>query len=509
MPGTFTLMANGKLPVPMASEIGTAAHSLSQEGLDLLDAAIVRDLPLMEGAGVRAWSEHTRELAGRLEPSRLAARHREARAERYLHVAHEKDGMSHLSAYIPTIDAIAIDSMLRKEVDRLADQGGVRRGNEYRTFTQMQADLFTDTLLARDGAMDRVKVELQVTMDLDALLLPAQDGNALINGHGPVPAAPLREQILDQVISQATPCDTTHRDGDGNGGDNRDGARVSWEDQAQYLDLFPPDHDPHLAEGCVGQAVPPQNPTPREEPAQDDESAGPEDTMPTGAPAPGGLASGIPAIRGVSRGTGDLQGRAERRRAMIEAERSVIQQDATITLRRLFTHPTSGQLVAMDSRSRFFPPNLAKFLKLRDRYCRGPYCNAPIRHLDHVTPAAKGGPTSAANGQGLCAHCNLVREAYSQAEASLSENGTHQVTWDLDTGEQVSTSSRPLLDPMLPTTRQYRAHVDEFTGHRYIDEPSLPRPPRPDGKKTPKKTSKKKRDPGTDTSDDAGRNPRP
>ena len=54
---------------------------------------------------------------------------------------------------------------------------------------------------------------------------------------------------------------------------------------------------------------------------------------------------------------------------------------------------------------------LAEFLRLRDRRCRNPWCNAPIRHLDHAEDAALGGKTTAANGQGLCEACNHAKQA--------------------------------------------------------------------------------------------------
>ncbi len=38
------------------------------------------------------------------------------------------------------------------------------------------------------------------------------------------------------------------------------------------------------------------------------------------------------------------------------------------------------------------------FIDLRDQTCRTPWCDAPVRHHDHVVPAADGGPTSEANG---------------------------------------------------------------------------------------------------------------
>src|SRR5271170_1640605 len=70
-------------------------------------------------------------------------------------------------------------------------------------------------------------------------------------------------------------------------------------------------------------------------------------------------------------------------------------------LRRLYAHPTSGALVAMESRARVFPRGLAAFIGLRDQRCRTPYCDAPIRHRDHARPWAIGGQTDAANGLGL------------------------------------------------------------------------------------------------------------
>ena len=85
--------------------------------------------------------------------------------------------------------------------------------------------------------------------------------------------------------------------------------------------------------------------------------------------------------------------------------------EAEVWLRRLYVQPETGSLVAMDSRSRIFPSGLATFIRLRDQVCRAPWCDAPIRHSDHVAPAARGGPTSGVNGDGLCEACNLAKEA--------------------------------------------------------------------------------------------------
>ena len=81
-----------------------------------------------------------------------------------------------------------------------------------------------------------------------------------------------------------------------------------------------------------------------------------------------------------------------------------------IWLRRLYTAPGTGDLVAMDSRARLFPPGLRRFVTVRDATCRTPYCDAPIRHLDHIVPWHDGGETTAANGAGLCEACNHTKE---------------------------------------------------------------------------------------------------
>ena len=84
---------------------------------------------------------------------------------------------------------------------------------------------------------------------------------------------------------------------------------------------------------------------------------------------------------------------------------------APIWFRRVFARPDDGQLVALESGRRLFPNGLRRFLVLRDKTCRTPWCDAPIRHADHVVAAGRDGPTSAVNGQGLCAACNHAKEA--------------------------------------------------------------------------------------------------
>ncbi|MDP9981800.1 hypothetical protein J2W14_001184 [Pseudarthrobacter oxydans] len=81
-----------------------------------------------------------------------------------------------------------------------------------------------------------------------------------------------------------------------------------------------------------------------------------------------------------------------------------------VWLRRLYTAPGTGELTGMDSRARLFPAGLRRFLTARDDTCRTPYCDAPIRHFDHIIPWHRGGTTTHDNGAGLCEACNHTKE---------------------------------------------------------------------------------------------------
>jgi hypothetical protein len=80
--------------------------------------------------------------------------------------------------------------------------------------------------------------------------------------------------------------------------------------------------------------------------------------------------------------------------------------------RRVFTAGSDGAtIVGADPRRRRFTGSLAELIRLRDggRW-RDPFCDAPIRHLDHILRYRDGGPTSLGNGRGVCARGNHVRE---------------------------------------------------------------------------------------------------
>lgn len=126
------------------------------------------------------------------------------------------------------------------------------------------------------------------------------------------------------------------------------------------------------------------------------------------------------------------------------------QTEAALWLRRAVTSSDGARLVGLDSRRRLFPEGLKQFLLLRDKTCRTPWCDAPIRHADHVEPSSRGGPTSIANGQGLCVACNLAKEG-SGWSAWVVDDGTdegarHRVRLRTPTGATYDSTAPPLLE---------------------------------------------------------------
>ena len=109
-------------------------------------------------------------------------------------------------------------------------------------------------------------------------------------------------------------------------------------------------------------------------------------------------------------------------------------------VRRLYTDP-AGRLIALSTTQRLATEGLADFLKVRDQgLCRTPWCDAPARHVDHITPWAEGGATDAENLQGLCEACNHAKQATGwrqQALDSLNEvAGRHLVETTTPTGHR-------------------------------------------------------------------------
>ena len=128
--------------------------------------------------------------------------------------------------------------------------------------------------------------------------------------------------------------------------------------------------------------------------------------------------------------------------------------DLAISIRHLYLEQDTGQLVAAESRSRAFPPAMARLLRWSHQTCRGPFCDAPIRQLDHIRPHAAGGPTALDNGNGLCAGCNQKESAGRTAQVITDEHGTRRtVEWRSRYGQTARRSGID-FDPLHTAERR-------------------------------------------------------
>jgi hypothetical protein len=78
--------------------------------------------------------------------------------------------------------------------------------------------------------------------------------------------------------------------------------------------------------------------------------------------------------------------------------------------RRLYASPVGGPIVGGDPYRRRFHGHLRQLIMWRDRQCRDPFCEAPIRHIDHIKRYTDNGLTIFPNGRGECERGNYARE---------------------------------------------------------------------------------------------------
>jgi hypothetical protein len=162
-------------------------------------------------------------------------------------------------------------------------------------------------------------------------------------------------------------------------------------------------------------------------------------------------------------------------------------------VRRLYTAPGTGDLIAMDSKARLFPPRLKRFLQIRDDTCRTPYCDAPIRHHDHITAWHHGGKTTTENGQGLCEACNHTKETPGwtakplPTSSATGTTGRHTVQLRTPTGHTYQSTAPPLPGtPRTGTLPEFRFRAGRSPG---AGTPASEKPygavPRPDPARPP------------------------
>lgn len=341
----------------------------------------------LHAMGDREVAEETRRIAYRLDPYAVTERARKAASERRVSLRPAPDAMSYLTGLLPVQSGVAAHAALAVHADAL------RAAGDRRSRGQIMADTLVERLTGRavDAPSPTWADRIAETTWESCRSVPAPADSA--DGH-------CSAQHEHEHEHERADADTAqHRTVE---------LQVVMSDQALF-GIGPGAEDPAWVTGY--------GPVPAPLARLFLAGACGGDDGPDGPDGPDGAA---------------------------------VDPAAQVWVRRLYTDPDDGHLVAMDSSRRLFPRGLARFIATRDRRCRTPWCSAPIRHTDHVLPHQLGGDTSADNGQGLCEACNYAKQATGWVVRPGPEGAGSQVLTTTPTGH--SYTSSPPRPPGGPPT---------------------------------------------------------
>ena len=395
LPGTASVLRSGRLTAEQASTVATTLDGASPETCARIDRLIAEDPDALQGRGRRRLASDLRGMIQQLEPEGSRDRAERAARARHLTMTPLADGMARISAVLPGLDATSVMQTLHARSESL------RAGGARTSARALEADLLVDAVLRAapmSGALaptaSRPRLDLGVVITDRALLGRGdEDECALLEGYGTIPAHVITDTLQGRPPGRI---------------------REAGPDGPQDDVGPPPAVDP------VGDA----------EPACPIEGAEPVGAVHDGQaepPAPEPPPPGPPAP--------------------LEHP----DHEAAAVFRRLYASPRPGELVAMESRARAFPVGLSRLIRLRDVTCRTPWCNAVIRHIDHVVPHHRGGPTSYENGQGLCVRCNLAKEHGTWEVTAVGGDGR-----DARTAPATDTGSDPTTDTATSGSTRHR-----------------------------------------------------
>lgn len=189
MPIVWQAWHDGRISSAAVEAIDRAALRLidpaSVAALD--DIAVGRVGDLTPGQAIRSldrWVEHT-------EADAAAARHQVAHADRNVGLRPAGDGMSCLTALLPTAEAAAI-------MQRLSGAAHNLSADDPRTIDQARADLLADVLLERQQGGLGYRAVIGVTVPLSSLMGFSNAPGELTDRSATIPAYIIRAAMADE-----------------------------------------------------------------------------------------------------------------------------------------------------------------------------------------------------------------------------------------------------------------------------------------------------------------------
>jgi hypothetical protein len=427
MPLLLALMESGLVSERRALLVVQECAVLSLEDRAQVDAELAHTV----GEELGRLSE--RELVGRvraivyrLDAESVVKRAAHAESERRVTLRPAPDTMCWLTALLPAVQGVATLAALTKAAD------AARAGGDPRSKGQVMADTLVERVTGLTQA-GQVPVEVQLVVT-DKALLSGDDTAADLIGYGTVPAEWARRRLRPQTTLTTTSAAAA-------------GSAATSNASSAF--------DPDASSAATGPSATSGASTAPVASSGSSGAFGPSAASAASAESDGGSGASTPSAASDSESGAAAAGP------------EAVAEEAQVWLRRLYTHPGEGTLVAMDSRRRVFDGALRRFLLARDGgICRTPGCGAPIRHVDHVDRHTDGGSTNAGNGQGLCVRCNLVKELIGwqtrvvhPREPAAGRGHRHTVEIITPTGHRYSSHAPPLVheDPGLSPSALERA----------------------------------------------------
>jgi hypothetical protein len=475
MPHTLAALSQGVISEWRATLLVRETACLSLADRQEVDRQVAGNLAELEGLGDRKLIARIKSLSYGLDPHAVVNRAAHAVSERFVSCRPAPDTMTYLTALLPVAQGVGVYAALTREADRLRGAG------DPRTKGQIMADTLVERATGQARAED-VRIEVQLIMTDQTLLhgiLPTDttttgpDANPADADTAAATAGAYGAAGTDPVHTRSSRGgDCTTGAGAGSGSRSAGHSRP-WTEAGLApggADRTPPEVRPEAQPGPLASAEPatggqstsfvPDGAEPAVltgygiVPAQwaRDLIRGPHPTEPK--PEPDGPDG--PDGPGTKWGTPPTRPEPQ----------------TEVWLRRLYIAPTSGQLTAMDSRARLVPHGLARLIAARDQVGRTPWCGAPIRHFDHITPVHAGGTTTAENIQGLCQACNQAKEAPGWESRAARTAGTARTSAGVPAETDGPTGRSTPLHPNRHTVTTVTS-----TGHAYSS--TAPRPPVP------------------------------
>ncbi|NNG34756.1 HNH endonuclease [Nakamurella aerolata] len=348
-PETLRRLRSGEVPWSHCRILDSETSHLDDEQARLIDAGLAGSL---HGWNRAQAQQAVRHACYQLDPRSAVERRARAEQDRRVTIRPMPDTMTMVSALLPVAQGVATFAALTRDAE------AARSAGDARTKTQLMADL----LVARCVGAPAVSPEIpQASTDVPADAVTddnsAADDNVVAN---------------DESAAKSNTANPNNAPNDDSATDAQ-------------------------ASGAPSSSADP--PVPRWQP---------DTTL--------NVTISADALWGRSQQPGYLQGFGPvpadlaRELAVGPLDPKSLPPRSRVWLRRVVTDPVTGIAMAADPRRRRFDAGVRKLIALRDRRCREPYCDAPIRHTDHVEPYRRGGPSTLDNGQGLCAGGNYVKE---------------------------------------------------------------------------------------------------